>query len=325
MSLSAIAKQAGVSVSTVSKAFSGSSEIGESTRARVFEVARQMGLFEKYDQNRFPKRVIAVICPEFNSDYYNATVTLLGREIESRGGIMTVSEARFSNERMQELFSYYASYCKADGIIVIDPHGEVRNPTWTPAVCFGSSRTYEGVTCISSSLGHAIEEAVGHLKAMGHERIGFAGERLTTSKLNCFKNAMRKHLLPVRDQYIYIGNRRFEEGGLECAEQFLKSADRPTAILAAYDHIAIGIIKKLRKNGIAVPNDLSVIGMDDISVAQYLETALSSIRTHHDRVCMLAVDLLMKKIESPYYEPKEAVVVPCEFIPRESSGRAAKG
>lgn len=96
MNLETLAKLAEVSVGTVSKAFSGSKEISEDTKERIFALAKEHGCFDKYNKNRFDKKVIAVICPELNSEYYSATVTLLNREITLRGGIMSVSTTDFS-------------------------------------------------------------------------------------------------------------------------------------------------------------------------------------------------------------------------------------
>ena len=93
----------------------------------------------------------------------------------------------------------------------------------------------------------------------------------------------------------------------------------PTAIVAAYDNIAIGVAKTLQENGYKVGEDIAVVGMDDISIASYLDTPLSSIRTHTDQACSIAVDLIMKKIDNQYYRAKERVEVRSDFIIRAST------
>ena len=113
MNLETLAKLAEVSVGTVSKAFSGSKEISEDTKDRIFALAKEHGCFDKYNKNRFEKKVVAVLCPEIKSEYYTTIATLLERQITSHGGIMLLSTTEFSEEREMTLFSYYASYCKA--------------------------------------------------------------------------------------------------------------------------------------------------------------------------------------------------------------------
>ena len=322
MNLNTLAKLAGVSVATVSKAFSGRDEISSETRERIFEIARQHGCYDKYNKNKFEKKVIAVICPELNSDYYNAYITILNEEIERQGGLMTVSVTNFSAERTQELFAYYSSYCKADGIITINPTGVLENPMLTPAVAIGTSRTHENVDTIEIDLESSIEDAIRYLKEKGHTRIGFAGEALTKGKLQSFRHAMRHAGLSVREEWIRISKDRFEKAGIEAAEGFLSIAERPTAILASYDNIAIGVIKELHRQGIRVPKDISVIGMDDIAIAPFLETSLSSIRTHTKEACRIAVELIMKKLENQYYSIRQEITISSEFIPRGSSAEA---
>ena len=99
MNLNTLAKLCGVSAATVSKAFSGSEEISEDTRNKIFEIAKQHGVYDRYNKNKYDKKVIAVICPELNSDYYNKYVTLLDKEITALGGIMTVSVSNFDADR----------------------------------------------------------------------------------------------------------------------------------------------------------------------------------------------------------------------------------
>ena len=318
--LKKIADLAGVSVSTVSKAFSGSEEISEKTRQRIFNVAKEQGIFDKYNKNKFSKRVIAVICPEIISNYYSMLVSILNREIEARGCIMVLSISNFDGGSIKELFSYYTSYCNADGIIVISAKDQLKNPTRVPAVLLSSKERIEGFDSISMDFEVAIDKAVDYLKELGHTKIGFAGEQLTLSKQTVFEKAMRKAVLPLHKNWLKVSNKRFEDAGAEIAREWLTDGDLPTAILVAYDYIAIGLIRTLKENGIRVPDDVSVIGMDDISIAPYLETPLSSIRSYHDEACQQAVELIMKKLDNPYYTANEVVKIDTEFIPRSSSG-----
>ncbi len=323
MNLTALARAAGVSVATVSKAFSGSREISEETKARIFAIARKAGCFDRYNKNKFGKHVIAVICPELASEYYSAIATLLNREITAAGGVMVTSVSGFDADNEKELFEYYASYCHADGIILMHQSTKINNAVNTPAVAFSSVKM-KNIDNITLDLSGAIEDAVLHLKELGHTEIGFAGELLTGSKQEAFCSAMRRAALPVQKKWLKVSHARFEQAGVEIAAEWLREGTLPTAVFAAYDYIAIGIIKHLQAAGVRVPEDVSVVGMDDISVAPYLSISLSSIRTHTEEACRRAVALVMKKIENKYYSVRESIVIPAEFIARESSGGARR-
>ncbi len=323
MNLNTLARLAGVSVATVSKAFSGSDEISSETRARIFSLARKHGCFDKYNKNKFEKRVIAVICPELNSDYYTTFLTILDREICEQGGIMTVSPSNFSHTREAELFAYYSSYCKADGVIIIGSGEEIQNPFLLPAVVIGGSKELDHVDAIQLNQYRAMEEAIAYLKRHGHTRIGFVGERLTIGKNDSFCEILQSLDLPVNRDWLRVSDQRFEQAGTSVMEQWLtEGTPLPTAILAAYDYIAIGVIQALKKHGIRVPQDISVIGSDDITVAPYLETSLSTIRSHTDTACRMAVELIMKKLANPHYSPRQEITLYSEFIPRETTGNA---
>ena len=106
--------------------------------------------------------------------------------------------------------------------------------------------------------------------------------------------------------------------------EWLNDEALPTAIVAAYDYIAIGIIKELTSRGYRVPEDVSVIGMDDIAQSPFLEPSLSSIHYPKEEICREAVSLIIKKIDNQYYRARQTTVIPTEFIPRESIAEAPK-
>lgn len=319
MNLNTLAKLCGVSAATVSKAFSGSEEISEETRNKIFEIAKQHGVYDRYNKNKYDKKVIAVICPELNSDYYNKYVTLLDKEITKLGGIMTVSVSNFDAEREKTLISYYSSYCKADGIITVNQKCRADSNIGIPIVAIGPSRSAEIADKIENT--NVMDNIIAYLKENGHTDIGFVGEPLTVSKTEHFKDAMRSHALLLNENYIKTSSLRFEEAGIQVMDRwFEEKSELPTAIIAAYDYIAIGIIKSIQRHGLKVPEDISVIGMDDITVGNYLETPISTIKSNTELSCRKAAEIIMKKIQNQYYS--ESLVVPSEFIVRDSSGKA---
>lgn len=324
MNLKALAELADVSVSTVSKAFSGSKEISEQTRERIFALAKEHDCFDRYNKNKFSKRVIAVIVPELRGSFYTSVTSILYEKITDMGGVMIAASCDFSDERKAELFHYFASYCQADGIIVISSCHFISNNMRVPSVALFNRRRHPNIDSISVDIDHAVLDAITHLKELGHTEIGFAGEPLTLAKLKYFQAAMRKMGLPIRQKWIKTSSRRFEEAGIEMVEEWLREGTLPTAILAGYDNIAIGIIQALTKHGYRVPEDVSVIGMDDISVAPFLEPPLSSIETNTEDTCRYAVELMMKKLENPFVGERTPVLFPAKFIPRGSTAPARK-
>ncbi len=318
MTLKRIAELAGVSVSTVSKAFSGSEEISEETRQKIFEIAREQGCFDKYNKNKYNKKVIAVICPEIISDYYAITLRLLEEEIAKNAGFMTISCTNFSPSKEEELFNYYSSYCRADGILLINNRKEIKNANMIPAVSLSPSVNSSYIDTIEIDPTEAVGEAIRHLKAFGHTKIGYAGEALTYGAERRFRSAMEEADLLVEEELVCTGKQRFEEAGIEIVEQWMKRGICPTAVLAAYDYIAIGIIKGFRNHGVRVPEDVSVVGMNDISIIPYLDPPLSTVKSFSEEACRAAVELLMRKIENPYYVNDEQILFKGEFVARGS-------
>lgn len=319
MNLNTLAKLCGVSAATVSKAFSGSEEISEDTRNKIFEIAKQHGVYDRYNKNKYDKKVIAVICPELNSDYYNRYVTLLDKEITALGGIMTVSVSNFDADREKTLISYYSSYCKADGIITVNQKCRVGSEIGIPIIAIGPGKNADTADKIENT--NVMDDVITYLKENGHTEIGFVGEPLTVGKNECFKEAMRSHALLLNEDYIKTSSLRFEEAGIQVMDRwFEEKSELPTAIIAAYDYIAIGIIKSIIRHGLKVPEDISVIGMDDIAVGNYLETPISTIKGNTELCCRKAAEIIMKKIKNRYYS--ESLVVPSEFVVRDSSGKA---
>lgn len=318
MTMSKLAKLANVSVSTVSKAFSGAQDINAETKARIFEKARQTGCYYKFYKGKYPKKIIAIICQEIISDFYVEFVDRLRKQIESSNNIALVVTDDFSASKQQELIDYFSSYLKVDGIIVFGLKSKLKKAYDTPIISLFSS-VDEQVDSINIDFGAAINDAVSLLWEYGHRNIAFLGETLTKEKSNIFKNAISK--LYSDNITVIECNERFEAAGKENIDRLLALNPDCTAIICAYDNIALGAIKQLKDKGLSVPDDISVIGIDNIVMGKYAEPSLTTIGVDFEEVCMITCDILQKKLKNPYYKTHKNIVIKGDLIIRESIKR----
>lgn len=318
MTMKELARLANVSVSTVSKAFHEADDVSQETKELIFKLAKEQGCFGQFYKGKYHRPVIAVLCPELKSAHYTDYLERLQTVIEKNGGIMIISAYRFDAAQQSELIEYYASYLQVDGLIVFGLREPLKKAYKIPVVSIGSS-TQERIDVVRSDLSPAIEKAVAHLSSLGHQQIAFLGEPLTQSK--------ELEVAQFADQYgmdylALTSNARFEQAGEDCARQLLTLKERPTALICGYDYIAFGAIKYLKKKGYAIPEDFSVIGMDNIAETEYIDTALTTIDSGNDEVCRIAWELMQKKQKNEYYHLHRQITVTGKLILRETTAIA---
>lgn len=307
-----LAKLAGVSVSTVSKAFKDAPDVSVDTKERIFALAKEYGCYGKFYKSRFHKKIFAIIFPEIESAYYNDYVRRLQGIIEQNGGIVLISTDNFDYKKQAELIDYYASFLNVDGIFVITLHTELKSGYDTPIVSLMSSKTKDD--SVNTDMHRAMRDAVELLTQNGHTDIAFLGESLTKSKARMFCDICR---LPYNCDNVIESNLRFQMAGQDGAKQLLNKKTRYTAIICAYDDIAYGAINYLKSQGVSVPDDMSVIGIDNISFSQFAETPLTTIDCNAEAICESAWELMAKKVKNKYYKNKN-VVHPARLVLRNS-------
>lgn len=319
MTMRELAQLANVSISAISKAFSDADDISKETKDHIFKIAKENGCYSKFYKGKFPKPIIAVIVPEINSVHYSTYIEILEDIIESSGGIMLLSAFQFDCKKQLELIDYYSEYLQVNGIIVFSMPETAKKDYQAPIVSLFNSKC-NTVDSINVDTNTAFKKSIDLLKELGHKNIAFAGEPLTTSRVTKFLEYYKPEGNP--EDYIFTSNGRFEESGTECAEQILKSPIPFTAVVCAYDDIAVGVIKHLTEKGYNVPQDFSVIGNNNISVSQYLGISLTTIDPLYEKICNAVWQLLKEKMKSKYYKPKKPIEFTAELIVRDSVARA---
>ena len=300
-----LAKLANVSFSTVSKAFNNSDDISDETKNHIFKIAKQYGCYSEFFKGKYHKKIIAIICPEIVSSYYAEFIKCFQTLIEKEGNIPIVSSDNFDKNTSDELIEYYASYMKVDGIIAFGLKSALKKGYTTPTVSVLSDIS-SFVDTVEVDFKSAVFDAVKLLNDYGHKKIAFLGEKLTTAKAELYKKAMKN--IGNGNINIIESEHRFEAAGEDGVRRILTMGNSFTALICAYDNIAFGAIKELKKAGLRVPNDVSVIGMDNINIGKYADTSLTTIDSNPEEVCAAAWKLLRGKIKNPYFSVKKETI-----------------
>ncbi len=312
-----LAQIAGVSASTISKAFSGSSEISEITRNRIFSLAKEYGCFNKYHTDTYKKRIIAVISTEQKINVFSKGLEYLERKINDIGYLMVLSFANFAHKNQINLLEYFSEYAKVDGIILLSSHFDLSNSYSTPIVQILHKDRKSIYDKVISNPNMAITSAIQHFYEMGHREIGYIGEILTTSTLTVFRDSLKKFGLKVNEDFIRTSYYRHEMAGYTEMNNLISMSQRPTAIFAAYDTIAYGAIDAVLDQKMSIPEDFSIIGMNNLSNFNYNKVKLTTINEVSNAMFDVALDLLCKRMNhstSPY----QTVVFSPKLIKRDS-------
>lgn len=330
-----IAKRLGISVSTVSYALNGGPRpVPEEVRQRVLEVARELD----YRPNRLARSMvtgktetIAVVPPVvtrnmLRSPYIHAMLSSIADAVGEHGYdiLLHTSAAPMDDvELVQSLLSG-----KVDGILLIAPLSTSQVPRelrQRDVPCVVVSASVEGVPCVCADNTAGIFAAMDWLRAHGHRKFGFVGGPPSfydaQQRLFAFRQYLEKHRLPLRDGWIAEGDFT-ARGAMAGAQAILTHPERPTAILAANDETAAGILQVAQELGLRVPEDLSVVGFDDTPFAQVLSPRLSTIRQPLEQMANEAVAILMKWMEQRERPHPEERTLPTELVLRESTAPA---
>lgn len=319
MTFRKLAELAGVSPATVSKALSGSSEISTETADRIFRIAAENGMdiVKRKTLHINPDTVrVAVLVPELISIFYAQIVTDLCAGLTAAGIEHSIRICGFDDTQIQCMVDTIVQEEIFDGILSLI--GFTADPnTPIPIMIFGA----EGPYCdsISVDIESGMNEAIRHLKALGHTEIGMISERYTGAKLRAFQNSMVINDLTVNNDFIWISNKRFEAIGYEAVQSMLSNRRLPTALIAAYDEIALGAIHALQAHGIRIPEDISVIGINDIPFSAYSSTPLTTLQSYLRQTCETALKVLIEKIQNGNEGMRQHIKVKSRLIVRETT------
>jgi LacI family transcriptional regulator len=320
-----IAQAAGVNKTTVSKALTGSSDINRETAQRIRDIAIELGYKKKIKYIEKKSHFIGIIIPESNSTYYSSMVSKLSMLLVQKGytPLFTITnfQGSFEIQHLDEFIEngFAGIICMTESDDISEKLKDSMREGRVPILQIGlniSSSEYDNIF-VDEAMG--IEFSMLHLKNLGHRRIAFIGDLHAKYRLKYFRKFMEENDMALPDEYVVISDKRHMQAGYECAKRLLACKELPTAIVADYDDIALGAIRRFAEEGIQVPDDLSIIGVDNAPYSPYLSKSLTTIDGHVDEMCEIAVRILLNKVESRKFGLIQNVSIKPELIIRETT------
>jgi DNA-binding LacI/PurR family transcriptional regulator len=326
-----VAEAAGVSHQTVSRVINQSERVRPATRARVEAAISKLG----YRPNAIARSmargktaILACISPNL-TDYTFASI-IDGAETEARQhGYFLLSASAPDAETFSDLIDELARSRRTEGILVINPYADDRHhflPADFPIVFAGARPREEATDSVALDDVSAARTATQHLIDLGHRRIalvtGPMAEDCSQDRCLGYEEAMQAGGLIPRPELVVEGN-WLAPSGYQAYQILHDLADRPTAIFAQNDQMAVGILRAARDLGLVIPDELSVIGVDDIPQAAYFAPPLTTLRQDFSCIGQEAARLLVRLIGGNAPSTRH-LKLPAELIIRRSTGPVPK-
>jgi DNA-binding LacI/PurR family transcriptional regulator len=322
-----VAKAAGVSASTVSRALSLPDMVDPFTRARVQQMAEHLG----YRPNRAARGLITgrtgnigLILPDLANPFFPSVVK--GIQKQAHESDYSVFVADTDEDPRAEIGLVRALAKQVDGIILCSPRmspPELREAAAVAQVVLVNRRS-GSIPAVLVDSADGMRQIVGHLAHHGHRRIGFvAGPRSSWSNRQRVRG-LRAAVGPAGVELVELGN--FSptfDGGVSAVEATLLAG--VTAVVGYNDLVALGLCSALAARGITVPDDLSVVGIDDIPTAAMVQPALTTLSIPKDGAGRAAIDLLLQLLGEPGSPTTSRRELPTQLLVRHTTAAATTG
>jgi LacI family transcriptional regulator len=327
-----VAREAGVSIKTVSRVLNHEAGVHEQTREQVQAVMTQLNYRPKLSARNLAGARSFLI----GLMYYDPSATFVGGvqkgaavRCREAGCHLVVESIENDAPDIEDQVDRMVSALRPDGMILTPPLCDnpqvlkVLAQRGTPTVLISPGDHDPTLPCVRMDDVRAAEEVTQLLIGLGHERIAFIrgapDQAASALRYRGFAKAMAAQGLAVDEQLVCQGDFTFA-GGVAAARALLALRDRPTAIFASNDDMALGVLTTAQRQGIAVPGEVSIVGFDDSLAATLVWPALTTVRQPMEDMARLAVDMLVTPDGSalPSHTSEEQTL-PYQLVVREST------
>lgn len=327
-----VARVAKVSTATVSRTLSNPDVVSESTRRKVSEAVKTTG----YRINRAARNLrtqrshsVLVLLPDLANPFFSTILEGISRNLSQQGYSMLIASTKQVHDSGERLIDYLDD-ARADGMIILDGGLDaeivqvLENAPQAARILFAcewvDGANFPSVRCENR---HGARSAVNHLYDLGHRKIahvtGPEANVLSSTRKDEFVAEIAKLDLTLEPEWVIAGDFSLS-AGCQAAQAWIALKDRPTAVFCASDQLAMGFIAELSRHDIKVPDDVSVMGFDDIDLAEQFIPPLTTIKQDRLMIGDTAAKMLMARIISPFdTQTDHAAVVPVSLVIRQST------
>jgi len=326
-----VAEEAGVSFSTVSRVVNNKDHVSPEKRERVLRAMEKLGYVANEQARSLAggaSRVVGLLVDYLSTSYMDEFIRGVDSILEEENYDLVIYTTR-RRKTKESMYVTRLTRGLADGLLLILPRNTAayldtlhRRQFPHVLIDYGSDAQSSGhdVPSVSATNFRGACDAVNYLLTLGHRRIGcITGDMVFDSardRLEGYRATLQEHGIPFDPQLVCEGD-FLQPSGYQSAHQLLSLPEPPTAIFASNDLMAFGAMEAARKRGLSLPDDLSIVGFDDIPQAAHMHPALTTVRQPVEEIGRSAARLLLKYIAQPTLEV-EHIELSTELILRES-------
>jgi DNA-binding LacI/PurR family transcriptional regulator len=331
MDIRTIAHAADVSIATVSRVMNNVPTVNPEIAQRVWKVIDEFDYFPNTQARSLVSgrsRIFGLIVSEITNPFFPELIQGFEDIAVANGYEILVSSTNYDPKRMSHCIRRMLER-KVEGVAVMtfgieEPLLDQLARRKVPLVFIDIGPKRPGISLLKVDYHHGIRQGVQHLDALGHKDISFISGPMklhsAQSRQTAFSASMKECGIASQPEWIIEGDHTME-GGVAAMERLLAAKKMPTAVMCSNDMTAIGVLHKLYRAGLRVPDDLSVIGFDDIHIAEVTIPPLTTVQMSRFDIARAAVTALRAHVEQTEGSaPKREYNIETELIVRESTG-----
>ncbi|MCC3357723.1 LacI family DNA-binding transcriptional regulator [Bacillus sp. REN16] len=321
-----VAQKAGVSVATVSRVLNNAASVRPKTRLKVENAIKDLNYEPSMlgrNLRNSESRLLLVLLPSISNPFYTEIINGIQNTAIANNYNILLCETDSNPERENIYFNMVKNKL-ADGVISMDPTVNMQKlnelaENYSVILC----SEYEeggGIPYVTIDNELAAYQAVKHLIKLGHRNIALINSDekylYARQRRNGYEKALKEFGIPIREQWIYRSKELEFRNGVQAMRIMFQLEEKPTAVFAVSDTLAIGALKGINGCGLHVPNDVAIVGFDNISFSKMTNPTLTTISQPMYKMGCYAADMLINRIQG---EKVESVVLDHELIIRKST------
>jgi LacI family transcriptional regulator len=307
-----------------------STEISVNTKNRILEIAKDLGYIPNETAQILAgkkTKTIGLVINEIDANYFNDVVGVIERKLKEQDYSLIISLAGFNFDNQIHYIKLFLQK-RVDGMIIshnnndsfADKLRRINNIHNTPVILLGKPINGLDLNVIENDDAYAMSLVVSHLVSLGHKKIFFIGDKISQTRKSLYVEALKAYGLKNDSSMIKEGSERFEYGGYLRMKEVLAENEGNFAVISHYDSMANGAMKAINENNLNIPEDISIVGFDNIQESEYYQVPLTTVEFPNSEIGSLAAHILIQEIEKESNAFKKHIMLKPRLVERKSTG-----